>query len=46
MNLGEGWWDTHDQLFAGAMIVPVICASDKTHLSNALDDLNAISQNW
>jgi len=34
MNTGDWWWDTEDQLPAGAMIVPVICASDKTQLTN------------
>jgi hypothetical protein len=34
MNTGDWWWDTHDQLPEGAMIVPVICASEKTHLTN------------
>jgi len=34
MNTGDWWWDTQDQCPAGAMVVPVICASDKTHLTN------------
>jgi len=34
MNMGDWWWDTQDQLPAGATIVPVICASDKIHLTN------------
>ena len=34
MNTGDWWWDTQDQIPAGATIVPVICASDKTHLTN------------
>jgi hypothetical protein len=34
MNTGDGWWDTQQQHSAGATIVPVICASDKTHLTN------------
>ena len=34
MNTGDWWWDTQDQPHAGATIVPVICASDKTHLTN------------
>jgi len=38
MNTGDWWWDTLDQLPARAMIVPVICASNKTHLTNFLDD--------
>jgi len=34
MNTGDWWWNTQDQLPAGAMIVPVICISNKTHLTN------------
>jgi hypothetical protein len=34
LNTGDSWWDTQDQLLTGVMIVPVICASDKTHLTN------------
>jgi hypothetical protein len=33
MNTGDWWWDTHDQLAAGATIVPVVCSSNKTHLT-------------
>jgi len=33
MNTADCWWDTQDQLPVGATIVPVICASDKTHLT-------------
>jgi hypothetical protein len=32
INTGNWWCDTQDQLPAGATIVPVICASDKTAL--------------
>jgi hypothetical protein len=39
MNMGDQWWVTQDQLPAGATIVPVIFASDKSHLIN----LRAIS---
>ena len=38
MNMGDWWWDTQDHLPAGATIVPVICASDMTHLTNFSDD--------
>jgi hypothetical protein len=38
MNTGDWWWDTQDQLPAGATIVPVIGASDKTHLTNFSGD--------
>jgi len=41
MNTGDWWWDTQDQLPAGATIVPVICASDKTHLTNFSDNEHA-----
>jgi hypothetical protein len=37
MNTGD-WWDTQNQLPAGVTIVPVICASDKTHLTNFSGD--------
>ena len=41
MNTGDWWWDTQHQLPAGATIVPVICASDKTHLTIYLCDQHA-----
>jgi len=41
MNTGDWWWDTQDQLRAGATIVPVICASNKTHLTNDSGDQHA-----
>jgi len=41
MNTGNWWWDTQDQLLAEATIVPVICASDKTHLTNFTGDQHA-----
>jgi len=41
MNTGNRWWETPDKLPAGATIVPVICASDKTHLTNFPGDQNA-----
>jgi len=34
MNSGNWWWDMQDQLHAGTTIVAVICASDKTQLTN------------
>jgi len=34
MHTSDWWWDKQDQLPARAMIVPVICASDKTHWTN------------
>jgi len=39
--MGDWWWDTHNQLPAGATIVPVICASDKSQLTNVADDHHA-----
>jgi hypothetical protein len=41
MNTGGWWWDTQDLLPAGTTIVPVICASDNTHLTNFLGDKHA-----
>jgi len=41
MNPSNWWWDTQDQLPAGATIVPVICASVKTHLTNFSGDQHA-----
>jgi len=38
MNPGDRWWDTQDQFPAGATIVPVMCTSDKTHLTNFSGD--------
>jgi len=34
MNMGDWWWDTQDHIPTGAMMVPVICASKKTHWTN------------
>jgi len=41
MNTGDWWWDTQDQLPDGVTIMPVICASDKTHLTNLSGDQHA-----
>jgi hypothetical protein len=41
MNTGHWWGDTQDQLPAGATIVAVICASDKTHLTKFSGDQHA-----
>jgi hypothetical protein len=41
MNRGDWRWDTQDQLPTGATVVPAICASDKTHLTNVLGDQHA-----
>jgi len=41
MNTGNCGWDLQDQLAAGATIVPVICTSDITHLTNISGDQHA-----
>jgi len=41
MNMGDSWWVTQDQLPTGVTIVPVICASNKTHLTNFSGDQHA-----
>jgi len=41
MKTGDWWWDPQDKLPAGAMIVPVICTSNKTHLNNFSGDQHA-----
>jgi hypothetical protein len=41
MNTSDWWCDTQAQLPARATIVPVISASDKTHLTNFLGDQHA-----
>jgi len=45
MNTGDLWWDTQDQLAAGARIVTVICASDKTHFTHFSGDQHACPLN-
>jgi len=34
MNTSGWWWDVQEQLSAGATIVPIICGSDKSYLTN------------
>jgi hypothetical protein len=41
INKGDWWWDTQDRLPIGAMIVSVICGSDKTHVTNFSCDQHA-----
>lgn len=41
MNTGAWWWETQEHLPAGASIIPVILASDKTHLTNFSGDKSA-----
>jgi len=38
INTGDWWWDTQDQLPARATIVPVICASNISHLTKFSDN--------
>jgi hypothetical protein len=38
MYIGDRWRDSQDYLLAAAKIVPVICASEKTHLTNFSGD--------
>jgi len=38
ISMGDWWWDGQDQYPAGVTIVPVICASEKTHLTYFLGD--------
>jgi len=38
MKSGDCWWDTQVQLHARVTMVPVICVSDKTHLTNVSSD--------
>ena len=46
MNIDDWWWDAQDQIPTGAMIVPVICASDKTHWTNSLGNQHAWPLNF
>jgi len=41
MNTGDCSWDTQDELPAAATIVPLICASNNTHLTNFSGDQHA-----
>jgi len=38
MNMGDWWWDTQEQLPARVTIVPAICASEMTHLTDLSGD--------
>jgi hypothetical protein len=44
MKTGDCWWDPPDQLPAGATNVPVLCASNKTYLTNFLGNQHAWPQ--
>jgi len=39
--MGDWWWDTQDHLPTRATIVPVICASDETQVTNFMGDQHA-----
>ena len=41
MSSGDWWWETQEYLPAGGSIIPLILASDKTHLTNFLGDKSA-----
>ena len=41
MNSGDWWWETQEHLPSGASIIPIILASDKTHLTNFSGDKSA-----
>ena len=41
MNSGDWWWETQEHLPNGASIIPIILASDKTHLTNFSGDKSA-----
>jgi hypothetical protein len=38
MNTRDWWWDVQHHLPTGLTIVPVICASDMSHLTNFSGD--------
>ncbi|KAG0639401.1 hypothetical protein HOY80DRAFT_1074395 [Tuber brumale] len=41
MHAGDWWWETHDSLPEGATLVPIICSSDVTFLTNFSGDKKA-----
>jgi hypothetical protein len=41
INTGEWWWETQERLPDGATVVPMMFASDKTHLTNFSGDKSA-----
>jgi len=41
MNLADWWWETQDRLPPGATIVPLICGSDETQLTDFSGDKKA-----
>ncbi|KAG0644303.1 hypothetical protein HOY80DRAFT_1075254 [Tuber brumale] len=38
MHVGDWWWETQDSLLEGATLVPIICSSDVTFLTNFSGD--------
>ncbi|RPB12626.1 hypothetical protein P167DRAFT_487424 [Morchella conica CCBAS932] len=41
MHTGDWWWETQNTLPEGSTVVPIICASDGTHLTNFSGDKKA-----
>ena len=41
MCTGDWWWETQGKLLPGATIIPIICSSDETHLTNFSGDQKA-----
>ena len=41
INSGDWWWEIQEHLPAGGSIIPIILASDKTHLTNFSGDKSA-----
>ncbi|KAF8544165.1 hypothetical protein BDD12DRAFT_724613 [Trichophaea hybrida] len=40
MNSAHWWWDMHYPIPAGDTVVPLICSSNETHLTNHSGDMN------
>ncbi|KAG0633437.1 hypothetical protein HOY80DRAFT_896527, partial [Tuber brumale] len=41
MHMGDWWWETQDSVPEGATLVPIICSSDVTFLTNLSGDKKA-----
>ncbi|KAG0641167.1 hypothetical protein HOY80DRAFT_855915, partial [Tuber brumale] len=41
MHMGDWWWETQDSLPEGAILVPIICSSDVTFVTNFSADKKA-----
>jgi hypothetical protein len=46
MNMSDWWWDIQDQHPTGVTIVLVICASNKTHMTNVSANQHAYPLNF